>query len=76
MIFAYSSSVKEYTSLLVFLPGFCVAMTVTSRLSARHCALNPSEITAQSGIFFIRQLPKEENANVLEGKTCHTDVDG
>nr|VFJ66200.1 MAG: hypothetical protein BECKFM1743C_GA0114222_104161 [Candidatus Kentron sp. FM]VFJ66290.1 MAG: hypothetical protein BECKFM1743A_GA0114220_104076 [Candidatus Kentron sp. FM]VFK09244.1 MAG: hypothetical protein BECKFM1743B_GA0114221_100993 [Candidatus Kentron sp. FM] len=30
-------SVKEYTSLLVLLPSFCVAMTVTSGLSARHC---------------------------------------
>nr|VFJ45076.1 MAG: hypothetical protein BECKFM1743C_GA0114222_100212 [Candidatus Kentron sp. FM]VFJ56455.1 MAG: hypothetical protein BECKFM1743A_GA0114220_101682 [Candidatus Kentron sp. FM] len=33
-------SVKEHTSLLVLLPSFCVAMTVTSGLSARHCALN------------------------------------
>nr|VFJ54141.1 MAG: hypothetical protein BECKFM1743A_GA0114220_101271 [Candidatus Kentron sp. FM] len=32
-------SVKEHTSLLVLLPGFCVAMTVTSW----RCALNPNK---------------------------------
>nr|VFJ52415.1 MAG: hypothetical protein BECKFM1743A_GA0114220_101023 [Candidatus Kentron sp. FM]VFJ52568.1 MAG: hypothetical protein BECKFM1743C_GA0114222_101103 [Candidatus Kentron sp. FM]VFK13260.1 MAG: hypothetical protein BECKFM1743B_GA0114221_102732 [Candidatus Kentron sp. FM] len=60
-------SVKEYTSLLVLLPSLCVAMTVTSWRCARHCALNLSKITAQSGIFFSGNhlRPRKVRRNII-----------
>nr|VFJ45284.1 MAG: hypothetical protein BECKFM1743C_GA0114222_1002311 [Candidatus Kentron sp. FM]VFK05893.1 MAG: hypothetical protein BECKFM1743B_GA0114221_1000611 [Candidatus Kentron sp. FM] len=46
-------SVEEHPSLLILLPSFHVAMTVTSWLYARHCNAQARQKDKQAGMFFI-----------------------